>query len=98
MAQYLSVIKKNKNWFLLTGVLLWIFLTYLPALNGQFLNWDDYDHVVNNESIRGLDAGHCHSMFTSRVNRTYVPLTSLSFAVEYHFFNLRPFFYHLDNV
>lgn len=37
-------------------------------------------------------------MFTRYVNRTYIPLTILSYSLEYKFFKYRPFIYHLDNL
>ena len=27
------------------------FVTFLPALGADFVNWDDYDNVVNNEGV-----------------------------------------------
>ena len=71
---------------------------YLPCLKSDFLNWDDDVHLLENVSVRSLDAEHIQKIFRSRVNNIYIPLTVLSFAVEHHFFGYDPFFYHLDNL
>ncbi|MBI5023766.1 MAG: tetratricopeptide repeat protein [Candidatus Omnitrophica bacterium] len=84
--------------FLLVPILVLTFLSYLPILKGEFLLWDDDVHVLENITIRGLDLEHVLEMFTSTVNKIYIPLTSLSFALEHHFFGYNPFAYHLDNV
>lgn len=79
-------------------VLVVTFVSYLPILKGEFLLWDDDVHVLENITIRGLDLEHILEMFTATVNKIYIPLTSLSFALEHHFFGYDPFVYHLDNV
>lgn len=80
------------------GVFLAVFLTYRPALDNDFVNWDDDVHLLKNPFIQSLDGQHIVDLMTTTVNKTYIPLTSLSFAVERHFFGLQPFVYHLNNV
>ncbi|MFH0754465.1 MAG: tetratricopeptide repeat protein [Candidatus Omnitrophota bacterium] len=85
--------------FLVLGVVLAaVFLSFRPCLDHQFLYWDDDVHVFDNSQIRGLDLSHLKQIFTATINKTYVPLTSLSFALEYHWAGNDPFIYHLDNV
>ncbi len=98
MVNKVKVTEKRRSWVVLAAVLLAVFVCYFPSLFSQFVNWDDEVHLLNNLSIRALDREHLIDMFTQRVNMTYVPLTSLSFALEYHFFGFNPFVYHLDNV
>lgn len=93
-----NFLREKKPLLLLLSVLLVIFMAYVPVLRHEFVSWDDYDSVVNNELIRSLDAHHLQSIFTQKVIRTYIPLTILSYAFEYHFFGTRPFIYHLDNL
>jgi hypothetical protein len=75
-----------------------VFLVYRPALNNGFVNWDDDVHLLENPFVQGLDPQHLRDIFTTTVNKIYLPLTSLSFAVEYHFVGDRPFLYHFTNV
>lgn len=70
-------------------------LTFLPSLAGEFLNWDDHSHIVDNAAVRTFDLGQ---MFRQTVQKVYIPLTTLSFAVERKLFGLNPFVYHFDNV
>ena len=75
-----------------------IFLTYSPSLFNGFVNWDDDVHVTENQFIQTLDLDHAIDIFTSTVNSTYIPLTSLTFAIEHHFFGHNPFIYHFNNL
>ncbi len=70
-------------------------LAYGPSLQNQFVNWDDDAHFLNNPFVRSFNL---KEIFTTTVNGIYVPLASLSFALEYHFFKAHPFVYHLDNL
>lgn len=89
---------KNRSVLIAVAVVLINFAVYWPALRGEFLLWDDDVHVLENITIRGLDLEHVQDMLTSTVNKIYIPLTSLSFALEYHYFGYNPFIYHLDNI
>ena len=79
-------------------VLLATFVCMSPSLKNEFVSNDDNLHVYDNPAIRALDANHLEQIFTRLFNPTYVPLTALSFAVEYHFVKYHPFLYHLDNL
>lgn len=72
-----------------------IILAHGPSLQNQFVNWDDDAHFLNNPFVRSFDI---KEIFTTTVNGIYIPLTSLSFALEYYFFKATPFIYHLDNL
>ena len=74
------------------------FLAYRPTLNHGFTNWDDEPHLVENPSVRLLSYENIKTIFRDNVNLAYIPLTTLSFAFEYHFVGHKPFIYHLDNV
>src|SRR4051812_40218190 len=71
---------------------------FAPALRGQFVNFDDDVHVYENPQIRSLAPDNIGRIFSSVVNKTYIPLTTLSYAVEYYFAGLNPFVFHLDNL
>lgn len=73
-------------------------LLYLPALDNGFTNWDDDKQVVANPSIRELSPEGLKSIFSSFTVSLYQPLTSLVFALQYHFFALDPRAYHTVNV
>jgi protein O-mannosyl-transferase len=71
---------------------------FSPALRHPFVQWDDDVHCYNNPHVRALNAENIKAIFTSDVNKTYIPLTIFSFALEYRFFKDDPFIYHLDNI
>lgn len=83
---------------LLAVILAVVFFSYLPALENGFVFWDDDVHLYENITVRSLDAEHVGDIFKSTVNKIYIPLTTLSFAAEYHYFGYDPFIYHLDNL
>jgi protein O-mannosyl-transferase len=84
-----------KNIFILAAFILAV---YFPCLKAGFINLDDGDHIVDNPAIYELSPGSIKQIFTQTINKTYIPLTTLSFAVEKHFFGFNPFVYHLDNL
>ncbi len=91
--------KSTFNKFLvLAFVLACVFCAYWPSLFNDFVSWDDNIYVVENESIRNLSWPALKTIFTTDVSLNYTPLTSLSFALEYHFFGLNPFYFHLNNL
>ncbi len=75
-----------------------VFWVFLPSLSHDFVNWDDPEHVLENPRIRQLDFKHLYEIFSSTTVNTYIPLTILSFALEYHFFGDNPFIYHFTNI
>lgn len=75
-----------------------IFFSYSSALNNQFTNWDDGYYITNNKAVQEITPGNIKIMFSKLVTDVYVPLTLLSFAIEYHFVQLKPFIYILDNI
>ena len=87
-----------RSWVVLAGVLAVVFTVFSSGLKNYFVGMDDPGHLLQNPYVTGLDAPHIRGMFHQRVNKTYIPLTTLSFAVEYRFFGLDALVYHLDNI
>lgn len=79
-------------------ILITVFLSYTPVFRADFLNWDDEGQLVNNLAVRSLSPENIREIFTTTPYKTYVPLSILSYALEYHFFEYNPFIYHLDNL
>jgi hypothetical protein len=74
------------------------FLVYFRALGCGYVWFDDPDYVVNNQAIRSLDWQFLHWAFTNSQVSLWMPLTWLSLAIDYHFWGLNPFGYHLTNI
>ncbi len=73
-------------------------LVYLKALSCGFIILDDPLYVQDNPAIRSLSLGSVFSMFTSTYVNWWMPLTWLSLAIDYHFWGLNPYGYHLTNI
>lgn len=79
-------------------VVLLSLLVYLRALACDFVNWDDQIYILNNTAIRSLDGKFFTWAFSDSSTGWWMPLTWLSFAVDYHVWGLDPFGYHLTNI
>ncbi|MGV8118142.1 MAG: tetratricopeptide repeat protein [Candidatus Xenobiia bacterium LiM19] len=83
-------------------------LAYYPSLLNGFTNWDDDVNVTLNPVIGDLSWNTVNIYFNFLDRSTYygncgtkvlyVPLTMMTFNLEYHFFRLNAFFYHLTNL
>ncbi|MFC1510058.1 tetratricopeptide repeat protein [Candidatus Omnitrophota bacterium] len=87
---------KKKSLLLLIIIL--TLISFFPSLFGSIATWDDEVHITHNKNIRSLDIDHISNIFTGTLNNTYIPLTELSFALEYCWFGDQPFVYHLNNL
>lgn len=73
-------------------------LVFLRALSCGFVNYDDTEYVLDNLLIRQLDLDALNSIFTELSFGFWMPLTWISLAIDYHFWGLNPFGYHLTNI
>ena len=73
-------------------------LVYLRTLGCDFVSYDDPDYVLNNPLIRHLDLRLVVSAFSEPYNGWWMPLTWISLAIDYHFWELNPLGYHLTNI
>ncbi|HLF18465.1 MAG TPA: tetratricopeptide repeat protein [Candidatus Omnitrophota bacterium] len=89
---------RTRELFLLLIILIATFFCFYPALNNDFVNWDDNEYVLENEAIRSLSPQHVKKIFTTNLTGKYHPLTMLSYALEYRFFGLNPKAYHATNM
>lgn len=74
------------------------FAVFLPALGNGFLNWDDSANLLGNQMYRGLGWNQLRWMFTTFHLGHYQPLSWLTFGLDYIFWGLNPFGYHLTSV
>jgi tetratricopeptide (TPR) repeat protein len=74
------------------------FVAFSPALQNDFVNWDDDAYVVNSSVIKDLSPENIRDFFTEYHHGLYQPLTLLSLALDYAAGGLDPFVYHLVNV
>jgi hypothetical protein len=70
---------------------------YLRTLSFDFVNLDDPFYVYNNPGIRVLDRMFIFEAFTTSYMGWWMPLTWISFAIDYSVWGLNPAGYHLTN-
>ena len=80
-----------------TAVLLCL-LVYLRALSCGFVNVDDPDYVLNNPMIRNLDGELLSGAFTGSYLGWWMPLTWISFALDYRLWGANSLGFHLTNI
>ena len=88
----------KRSLFILLVIFAACFALYAPVLNTPFIHWDDYGHLVENPFVHQLSFKSIVSIFQQTINKTYIPLTIFSFALEHHFFGDNAFYYHLNNL
>ena len=96
MSKAFQILKQN-NVLVFLSMFFVVFLFHYPALQNGF-TYDDIIFVVDNLKIRSIP-NIFNLLFQSTEPLTsYRPLTLLSYAFEYSFFGLEPFYYHLNNL
>jgi protein O-mannosyl-transferase len=73
------------------------FIVFSPALQNEFINWDDNEYVYENPFIRSLDARLLKSAFWGVHAANWHPLTWISHAIDYSIWGLNPLGHHLTN-
>ncbi len=90
--------KSPKTIIALCLILAAVLLSFFPALKNNFIDWDDTAYVVGNNAVHAISAANLKIISTGFFAVHYHPLTMFSYMLEYHFFGLNPFGYHLDNL
>ena len=75
-----------------------VVVSFLPAVDGQFLNWDDSTLFTKNHDFRGLGAAQLRWMFTTTLAGHYMPLTWLTLGLNYRLGGMSPWGYHLTAI
>lgn len=73
-------------------------LTFGTAVSYGFLEFDDSYLIVNNLAIRGPTPEHIWTAFTTYDPELYIPVTLLSYQLNYLFAGLHAGFYHFTNI
>ncbi|UCG32002.1 MAG: tetratricopeptide repeat protein [Phycisphaerales bacterium] len=74
---------------------------YLGCAGHELLGWDDIDYVIENPVLRlpfGEFLSRITTGFVPRAHGDFLPVTMLSYWLEFRAEGLRPRLYHLDNV
>jgi hypothetical protein len=73
---------------------------FLPALGNGFVDWDDELNLTANPQYRGLGWTQLRWMLTSAsaLGGHWIPLTWLTFALDFTLWGMNPLGYHLTNI
>src|SRR5437667_9796979 len=74
------------------------FAAFLPTLNNQFVDWDDHHNLLDNPHYRVLGWTQIRWMWTTFYMGHWLPLTWMSFGLDYLVWGLEPLGYHLTNL
>ncbi len=74
------------------------FVTFLPALDADFVNWDDDKLFLTNSHYRGLSWSHLEWMFTTTKMGHWQPLSWVTLGVNYKLYGMETRGYHLSNI
>ena len=90
----------DRRWLWWGGlfVVLLVLAAHWQGLYGQFLDWDDGPQITRNPAIRAISLHNLWLMFTQPTAKLYIPLTCVSFAVDYQIWGRDPFGYHFTNL
>src|SRR6059058_1354082 len=70
---------------------------FLPALQNQFVSWDDAENFLDNPHYRGLGWSQLHWMWTTHLGH-YIPLTWMTLGLDYLLWGMNPVGYHLTSL
>src|SRR5881296_409007 len=85
------------HWLVPALIALVTFAAFLPALQNQFVNWDDHENFLDNPHYRGLGWTHLRWMWTTHLGH-YIPLTWMTLGLDYLLWGMNPVGYHLTSL
>lgn len=96
--QKVTAPKKNLFYILLAVAGIITFISFFPSLFNRIDIWDDFYYLSENPLIKHLSWTGIKEIFSTPYLANYQPLTILTYSLEYYFFKLSAFPYHLNNV
>ena len=73
-------------------------VVFVHGLYNEFVQWDDPVNLVNNKNFRGLGWEQIRWMFTATLMGHYIPVTWLTFGLDYVLWGMEPSGYHFTNL
>lgn len=90
-------VKNYRQYYLLAGILLLTVLLYSNSLDSEFINYDDNVYITGNNYIKNFSAEGFTDIIKA-YSKDELPLTLISFTIDYKFFGLNPVPYHIENL
>ena len=73
-------------------------LVYGASLTNEFVVWDDGLLIYENPIVQEISPWSITQAFTTYDPELYIPLTFLSYQIDYAIAGIEPFFYHFHNL
>src|SRR5438034_7059139 len=89
--------QRRVSWLVPVLIALVTFIAFLPTLRNQFVDWDDFKNFLDNPYYRGLAWTQLRWMWTTHLGH-YIPLTWMTFGLDYLLWGMNPLGYHLTNL
>lgn len=90
--------RASRDWPYVLLIVLITLAAFAPAIQHEFVNWDDQLNFEHNPNVRGLSAANLRWMFTTFHLGPYQPLSWLSLAVESTLWSPGSAIHHLFNI
>ena len=87
-----------RQWLPLVCIVLITLALYFPSLKNGFVNLDDPMLVYENSAVQTLSLKTIGYVFTSYDPELYIPLTFVSYQIEYALFGANPTAFHLTSL
>src|SRR3989441_1632266 len=92
-----ALTQRWRHWLVPSLIALVTFAAFLPALQNQFVSWDDHENFRDNPHYRGLAWTQLHWMWTTHQGH-YIPLTWMTLGLDYLLWGMNPLGYHLTSL
>jgi protein O-mannosyl-transferase len=79
-------------------IVLAVVAVFSVGLRNEFVDWDDPANLLENQDYRGLGRAQLAWMFTTTLMGHYIPLTWLTFGLDYVLWGMEPAGYHFTNL
>jgi protein O-mannosyl-transferase len=73
-------------------------MTYVNAVNADFVNWDDDTYITENPLVRSLSPASIAQIFSTTHFYAWIPLTLLSHAIDVAVWGMNPKGHHLTSL
>src|SRR5262245_60696900 len=87
-----------RPWTIPLALAVLTFLVFLPSLWNGFVQWDDQVNLYENPEYRGLTWQQIRWMFSNVTMGHWIPLTWLTFGLDFVLWEMKPFGYHLTSL
>ena len=72
----------KSNLIIIGLIAVFTFMVFTPALNNEYVDWDDFSSIVNNPYAQDLNWHNIKGAFSNTVLGGYIPITVVSYALE----------------